>query len=168
MASWDPWEPDTSHSHLTMSVVTQPEIMAAWLTSELWPSHAPRMRKLSIFVTLAVTPGLWWPSVWEIGWLSSSYRAQWTPIVTASGELWSVMMSYDAPRQSQITHRQIQAYLTRLTQEHGGNLSGKMEHMIRGFNLKCRKTNTKLNQYWWFNYFLPFSLAQRAHIARWS
>ena len=32
------------------------------------------------------------PSVWEIGWLSSSYWAQWTPIVPASGELWRVMM----------------------------------------------------------------------------
>ena len=32
------------------------------------------------------------PSVWEIVWLSSSYRAQWTPIVPASVELWRVMM----------------------------------------------------------------------------
>ena len=121
---------------------------------------------LPVFLPTSSSPRL---SVWEIVWLSSSYRAQWTPIVPASVELWRVMMmplpvsDYPESNSNLIDPTNIAT---------GGLILGQQDGWIDAVCICLNDLNFMQNLHnnrdCTESYFLPFSLAQSAHIVRWS
>ena len=112
----------------------------------------------------------------DAGLVMTQCVRNWVIIILISGTMnpncprvWWVMISYDelwrpfpVSDYSETDSNIIDP--TPYRHRHRGYLSSKMEHFTGWF-----KFSASLNKYWWFNnYFLPFSFAQRAHIARWS